>query len=293
MNQNSRGFITLAFGRQYAEMALDTALSLREYHTEPISVAVDRSAARYLARYKQSPFDKVIVLPQRVHPFGARFLLAEATPYDLTVSVDADILFLGPLPLLDYEFTAPLAMYGGYMSKETDFQTYYSGKQICADFGLSRYFWGQGALFVFRKKEVSEMFRECYEFYVSGIKKYPLYARRTLADEMVFGIMGDKYPIDSIVCSTVHPWPLPEDLQSISQSDHKWPVFHMVAPPNEAYMAYLMGKLNSRRREAGLPLISELYWRNKAYSVRTVWEKLQHINRKFWRKFGVWKFGVW
>ena len=291
MNKHNSGFITLAFGRKFAEMAIDTALSLREFHTEPISIAVDRAASRHLARYQHHPFDKIIVLPQKVHPFGARFLLAEATPYEHTVSIDADILFLGKSTFLDHEYKAPLAMFGGYMSRDRDFQTYYSGKQICADFGLSRYFWGQGALFVFRKTEVREMFRVCYDFYVSGIKKYPLYARGVLADEMVFGIMGDKYPIDSISCPTMHPWPLPEDLPTITPDDHRWPVFHMVQAPNKAYMEFLMGELNRRRRDAGFPLVSELHWSNKGYHYRSPWDKMKHVHRKFWRKLGVHYFG--
>jgi hypothetical protein len=291
MKETSRGFITLAFGSQFAEMAIDTALSFREFHTEPISVAVDLAAQRQLSRYKKTPFDRIILLPEKVHPFGARFLLADATPYEHTVAVDADILFLGPLPIRDHEFEAPLAMYGGYMSKDTDFQTYHSGKEMCKDFGLNRYFWGQGALFAFRKAEVREMFKECYGFYVSGIKKYPKYNRGTLADEMVFGIMGDKYPIDSIPCATMHPWPLPENLATVSPSDTQWPVFHMVESPNPAYLDFLMAGVNRRRRDAGLPLVSELFWRRKGDHYRSAWDKIKHLHRKFWRRLGIHWFG--
>jgi hypothetical protein len=293
MNERNKGFITIAFGRRHAEMAIDMALSLREFHREPVSVAVDRSAARHLRLYRPSPFDQIIILPQRVHPFGARFLLAEATPYQYSVSIDADILFLGPSPFLEYDFTAPLAMYGAYMTPEQDFQTYYPSKQIFADFGLSRYFWGTGGIFVFRKKEASEMFRACYEFYTSGIKKYPRYAQATLSDEMVFGIMGDIYPIDSLPCPTIHPWPMAKDLPTISSSDRQWPVFHMIGPPSDAFMEYLMEKVNGRRREAGFALGSEKTWRDKACYIPTVWDKLRHTTRKFWRKLGVWKFGAW
>ncbi|MCC7278849.1 MAG: hypothetical protein IT487_11120 [Chromatiaceae bacterium] len=284
MNSYHKGFISVAFGRQHAAMALDMALSLRDYHSEPISIAVDRSAKIYLDRYKPSPFDKIITLPQRVHPWGAKFLLAEVTPYEHNVFVDADILFLGPSPFFEYEFTAPLAMYGAYFSSEADIQTYYSTKQICADFGLKRYFWGTSGIFVFYKREVTNMFQACYEFYTSGIKKYPKYAHGTLADEMVFGIMSDRYPIDSIACPTIHPWPLAEAIGTASPTDCKWPVFHMFAPPSEECMNYLMERVNSRRRQAGFALTSVDAWRNKAYSIPSFWDKLKHVQQKIRRR---------
>lgn len=287
MRKQNSGFITLAFGRKFAEMAIDTALSLREFHTEPISIAVDRAAERHLARYKHHPFDQIVRLPQRVHPFGARFLLAEASPYETTVSIDADILFVGRLPIFDNNFTAPLAMYGGYMGRDQDFQTYYSGRQICADFGLDRYYWGTGGTFLFRNPEALPMFRECYNFYVSGIKKYRKYAGGTLSDEMVFGIMGDKYPIDSIPCQTMHPWPRREHMESISPADSCWPVYHAFVMPNEPYWEFLMHNLNRRRREAGFATGSEFLWRQKAEARPTTWDKLLHVHRKFWRKFGI------
>lgn len=291
MKSSNDGFITLAFGAGFAEMAIDTALSLREFHTEPISVAVDRAAGRHLARYRNTPFDKIVHLPQKIHPFGARFLLAGASPYDRSVSVDADILFLDRLPVLDHDYEAPLAMYGAYMDRDTDFQTYYSGRQICKDFGLKRYFWGQGALFVFRNPEIRPMFDECYDFYVNGIKRHPSYNRGVLPDELVFGIMGDKYPIDSIPCPTMHPWPLPKDLANIKPGDKGWPVFHMVESPNPEYQEYLMGEVARRRREAGLPTGSDLFWRRKGDHYRTTWDKIRHVHRKFWRRLGVYRFG--
>lgn len=287
---NNKGFLTLAIGRESAEMAVDMALSLKEFHTEPVSVAADHSTARFLARYKPSPFDQVSTLREHVHPFGARFLLAEASPYEYTVSLDADILFLRRSPFLEYQFTAPLAMYGAYISSDQDVQTYYSSKQICTDFGLSRYFWGTGGIFVFQKSEAREMFKACYDFFVSGIQKYPRYAQGPQSDEMVFGIMSDKYPIDSLPCSTTHPWPLAEDIPIVSPSDDRWPVFHMFGLPNKEYMDYLMDKVNSRRREAGFATVSERFWRHKANPVPTVWDKMKHVRRKFLRKFGMQSF---
>jgi hypothetical protein len=182
-------------------------------------------------------------------------------------------------------------MYGAYMDRNTDFQTYYSGSQICRDFNLGRYFWGQGALFAFKNPDVLPMFKECYEFYVSGIKRYPQYRYRTLADEMVFGIMGDKYPIDSIPCATMHPWPLPNDLETLLPAEDRWPVFHMVESPNPIYLSFLMGEVNRRRTEHGFPLVSEILWRRKGDHYRSTWDKALHIHRKFWRKLGVKRFG--
>ena len=280
MEAKERGFITLAFGAKYAEMAIDMALSLREYHSECISIAVDHVAARQLKRYQPTPFDQITILPQHVHPWGAKFLVADASPYEQSAYIDADILFLGPSNFLTHHYTAPLAMYGAYMSPEKDYKTYFPPKEICADFGLSRYFWATSGIFLFRKSEASKFFQTCYEFYTTGIKKYPRYAQGSIPDEMIFGIMSDRYPIDSIPCPTVHPWPMTEHLQTILTSDRQWPTFHMFANPNEAYMQSLMDGLSRRRREAGFELVSETIWRNKASSIPTVWDKLKHIQRR-------------
>jgi hypothetical protein len=286
VKDSSSGFITLAFGRRFAEMAVDLALSLREFHAEPISIAVDRTALKHLERYQPSPFDRIIELPQHVHPWGAKFLVADASPYEHSAYIDADILFLGPSNFLTYKFTAPLAMYGAYMSPEKDYKTYFPPREICADFGLSRYFWATSGIFLFRKSEASELFQQCYDFYTAGIKKYPArYSQGVVPDEMVFGIMSDRYTIDSIPCPTVHPWPMSEHLPTILPSDRKWPTFHMFSSPNEAYMQFLMDGLNRRRRVAGFELVSESIWRDKACSVPTMWEKLKHIHRRIWRKF--------
>jgi hypothetical protein len=287
MSEENHGFITLAFGKRFAEMALDMALSLKEHHAEPVSIAVDRAAARHLAKYTPSPFDQIITLPQHVHPWGAKFLVAEASPYQHSAYIDADILFLGPSPFLSYQFSAPLAMYGAYMSPENDYQTYFPPREICADFGLSRYFWATSGIFLFRKLDAMEMFRACYEFYTSGIKNYPRYATGAVPDELIFGIMSDRYPIDSISCSTVHPWPMAEHLPFVSSSDTQWPVFHMFAPTNDECMEHLMRQVNRRRREAGFAPGSDKIWRNKAYSIPTIWNKLIHFNRKFWRKIRI------
>jgi hypothetical protein len=285
MSTENHGFITLAFGKRFAEMALDMALSLKEHHTEPVSIAVDRVAARHLARYTPSPFDQIITLPQHVHPWGGKFLVAEASPYQHSAYIDADVLFLGPSPFLSHKFSAPLAMYGAYMSPENDYQTYFPPREICADFGLSRYFWATSGIFLFRKPDAMEMFRACYEFYTSGIKNYPRYATGAVPDELIFGIMSDRYPIDSIPCPTVHPWPLREHFDTVSSLDEQWPTFHLFAPPNDAYMQFLMEGVRRRRSAAGFELVSEAIWRGKACSTPTVWDKLKHIQRRILRTF--------
>src|ERR1700733_14077372 len=76
VDSTNSGFLTLAFGERYAEMAIDLALSVKEFHSEPISIGVDVPTRAYLARYQPSPFDQIISLPQKVHAWGAKFLVA-------------------------------------------------------------------------------------------------------------------------------------------------------------------------------------------------------------------------
>ena len=169
----TRGFITLAFGEKYAEMALDLALSVKEFHDEPISIAVDQQAARRLQKYTPSPFDEVVVLDDRVHPWGAKFLVVDACPYDEAAFIDCDIVFLRQTEFLERSFETPLSMYGAYMKPDADFRTYYHSSEIFAAFGLDRYFWATSGIFFFNKELSRDFFQQCYDFYTTGIKAYP------------------------------------------------------------------------------------------------------------------------
>jgi hypothetical protein len=71
VDSTNSGFLTLAFGERYAEMAIDLALSVKEYHSEPISIGVDARARACRERYQPNPFDHIISLSQKVHAWGA------------------------------------------------------------------------------------------------------------------------------------------------------------------------------------------------------------------------------
>ena len=283
MNQPESGFITHAFGWQHAEMALDLALSIRKYHSEPISIVVDQKAARLYKPYKNLPFDSIKVVHDKVHPWGAKFLVAEHSPYKKTVYVDADVLFLRRYNLIDFDLTHPIAMYGAYMPPNSRAKTYHPIHQICSDFGLSRYFWATSGAFVFSPKEAQPMFSECYEFYTKGRKQFPKYASVGFPDEMAFGVLSDRYPIQQIL-PVGHPWPSAIELAAISQSDTKWPLIHFFAPIEPRFYAALMTEVAERRKALGLRATSADIWRNKSEGIPSFKEKVCHLARRLGRR---------
>jgi hypothetical protein len=279
------GFLTLAYGERYAEMALDLALSVKEFHQEPISIVADKKATNRLNRYLPSPFDKIITVNDPIHPWGAKLLAPLNCPYSHAAFIDCDVLFLRKSNFLEYEFKCPLAMYGAYMAPEDEFQTYFHSKDIFTDFKLKRYFWATSGIFFFKTATAAPFFKECYNFYTEGIKSYPRYSSQSLADEFTIGVMSNTFTIDSIKCETVHPWPMADKLADLQLDDSQWPVLHIFSPVNEPYMKKIISDITNRRRNHGFSLNSEQIWRNKANGTPTFYEKLRHLIRNTISRF--------
>ncbi len=87
----TRGFITVALGkRRYLEMAVNLALSLRQYSEYSCSVVVDKHTSRWLKGYAHV-FDQSMLL-ERGRANRSKHETPGLTPYDTTVFVDADCL---------------------------------------------------------------------------------------------------------------------------------------------------------------------------------------------------------
>lgn len=106
------GYVTLAHGKDFAEMAIDLALSVKEHCSEPISVVCDKAAERQLSRYKETPFHHILPLETNIHPWGAKLEAAIKSPYTKSIFVDADVIFLKPVTWFQHFSPPPLAMYG-------------------------------------------------------------------------------------------------------------------------------------------------------------------------------------
>ena len=150
------GYLTLAARhRMYLEMAVDLALSIRDTNLEPVSLVVDARLRDRAERCYHSVFEEILSLPDE-YDFGRAFkyCVAEVTPYQRTLFIDADTLALGSLEetwkrLEGYRF----AMIGKTLSP--DDESLHHGRPIrywCARFGLRQYFKTAGAVFFFEKR---------------------------------------------------------------------------------------------------------------------------------------------
>jgi len=195
------------------------------------------------------------------------------------VYVDADILFLDYFDLIDFDLSEPLAMYGAYMPPTSQAGSYFPIDEICRDFRLERYFWATSGAFTFSPPHCREMFAACLALYQSGRKTLGKYASTGLADEMVFGIVSDKYPIQRIEPPS-HPWPPASDLSSGEFAAEDYPLVHFFAPLEARRFEGLMQQVLDRRRSFGISTDSTEIWRRKAYSIPSITDKLTHFARK-------------
>lgn len=271
------GVLTLAYGRKYAQMAIDLALSLREYSEVPVSVVVDGPANRLLRKFGSSVFQHIIPIDDRIHPWGGKLVAALRSPYERTVFVDADVIFISRFDWFNTFTQKAAALYGCYMFPYHDFFSYYPSTQIFADFGVKRYFQATSGIFQFHRPAADQYFRECVDFYKKGIRKLPGYDIPGVADEFVLGIVADRFDIGSIPCDTAHPWPQSEQFSSLAWEDHRWPVVHVFGRINDTYMEQLIRCIDERRQRARLPVVSGDIWRRRAAGVPEFSEKFRHL----------------
>jgi len=264
---SDRGYLTLAARhRMYLEMAVDLALSLRDWNLEPVSLVVDARLREAAERHYHSVFDEILSLPEE-YDFGRalKYSVGELTPYLRTLFIDADTLSLGPLE----ETWRRLAGRRFAMMGETllpDHEGLHHGRPAhywCRRFGLQRYFKTHSAVFFFEKEEGQRVLAECLAAY-----RDRAYSRlRWTGDEVGFAIVADRSSIDTF------PGPSPilwnEQLASIDLSAPEAPLLHMLGNPPRSTVDRLVASVADRRRRAGIPGDSESYWRLKAASSNT------------------------
>lgn len=279
-----RGYLTLAVRRvRFLEMAVDMALSLRPHTPYPIAVATDEAlGARCRERYP-GVFDAVTTIPGRFLEGRARkFGVAEATPWEETMFVDADCLVLGSLDdlwsALDH---SPLAMVGAQLSRVHDENHHgFSSRWLMDRFGLDRYMKTNSGLFCFRRAEAREIMEECLRCFQEEAK--PLLRKqvalgRWLGDEIVFGIVGGRRRLGTLPSPSAMYWP--DEFDAIDLSAPTKPLLHLIWPPPTAVFDTMLASVSARRRAAGLPEDSERHWRDEVRTLRRMVRRRRMLER--------------
>lgn len=260
------GFITVAKGAAgYVEMAIDLALSLRQWHRQPIAIVVDAAAEAHLARYPAGLFDAVLRLPQRYAPgWACKFSLGELSPFARSIFIDADTLVLRDLAdVLAQAATADFLMMGKFRTAETtEIHHGFPIRGLIRDFGLDRYFDNHSGAFAFERAHGRGFLAECLDVYTRELWVPARRLRGMVGDELAFGVVAGRRGMASLR----EPYPVywSNELRELT-SDHRWkPLCHFHAPPNPAAMVWLMAEVSQRRRQAGLPDVSVPHWTRKA-----------------------------
>jgi hypothetical protein len=282
------GILTLATGRpMYVEMALDLALSLAAHGEPPPSLAVDPRLVDRARRY-EGHFDRIVVVPDRLL-FGraATFSLAEVTPYERTLALDADCLALGPIePWTRPWHKLDFGMLGAWHN--ADSTLVHHGRPIrewSRRFGLRRYFKASSAVFWFERDEGRRLLGAAAEAYRGAWRP-----GRWLGDELGFALVAERLDLPILP----QPWPLlwEHDLPGLDLTRPPAPLFHAYTDVPEAVLDPLLETVMQRRRALGLPTGSERYWRIKATSARRAgwrvrlaqrWAELRDVRRGGWR----------
>ncbi len=283
----SRGYLTLATGRPaFLEMAVDMALSLREHTDLPVAIACDAGLTEAAKNRYAAVFDRVTTIPERF--LGGRtrkFGVAEATPFEETVFVDADCVVLKPL---DELFTAldgcDLAFLGAQLTEAEDHNHHgFSTRWLMKRFGLESYLKTNSGIFCFRREpavEVMEAFRACYVEEARPALRGSLLLGRWLGDEIAIGIVGGRLGLCSLPFPDTMYWP--QEFDTIDLANPSKPLLHFVWPPSHELLEALLDGMRERRAKAGIGGSAEEHWRAEARSLERMKRRRRLLERIGW-----------
>jgi hypothetical protein len=260
------GFVTIAMkSGDYVEMAVDMLLSLREFHDDPVCLVADEICADIVEADYPGLFDHVARISgdNLVGP-AAKFHLAECTPYDRALFIDADILVVGDLTIFKRQTGVDdMFMMGNFRRPETwSYHHRLSIRKLCRAFGLSHFFASHSAFFGFRRHETRGFFAEAKRIYHDELFRKPWLRRGMVGDEICFGVVGGRYSIARMV----DPFPVMwnKQLKALKPGQPTGPLAHFHAAPSPKGLDWLMQGVTARREAAGLPPGSDTAWRRKS-----------------------------
>jgi len=283
-----RGYLTLATGRRgYLEMAVDMALSLREHTELPVGLAADGTLARLASERFGSVFDAVRVIDDRFLQGRIRkYGVAEASPFEEVVFVDADCIVLGPL---DHLFASlgehDVAMLGEQLTREDDENHHgFSTRRLMERFELERYLKTNSGLFGFRRapaREIMDAWRSCYLDEVRPGLKGSILLGRWMGDEIAIGIVGGRLGLGTLPAPHAMFWP--QEFDSIDLDAPAKPLLHMIWPPPPDLLARLLSDMHRRRVQAGVPPGGTEHWQ----------AEVGKLTRMRWRRRVLERIGWW
>lgn len=276
------GFVTIAMkGRDYAEMAVDMLLSLRAFHDDPVCLVADDICADIVEAEYPGLFDHVSrICGDNLVGHAAKFHLAECTPYDRALFIDADILVVGDLTIFKRQTgVEDMFMMGHFRRPEVwSYHHLLSIRKLCRAFGLSHFFASHSAFFGFQRHQTRGFFAEAKRIYLDELFRRPWLRRGMVGDEICFGVVGGRYGMARMV--TPYPVMWNKDLKALTPGRPTGPLAHFHAAPSPDGLDWLMDGVIARREAAGLALGSDAAWRRKSArsearrNIRTLYDRI-------------------
>jgi hypothetical protein len=259
------GALTMVYGKlDFAEMAVDLALSYKAHNPTPISCVADPVTSAFLMQRYPGVFERIIPLPGRYGTGRKRkYSVCEASPYDVTLYLDADTLVTSTLRPLWEQLTdvpAPVTMLGEHLTLDDDRNHHgFSTRDIMGDFRLSCYLKTNSGCFGFRESvEANAFFEECCDVF-DELEAKGYRQRGWLGDEIAIGIVGGLHRTRFFSGPCAMTWP--DDLAALRADGACKPLCHLIGPVPREAMEWLCTGMVSRREHAGLPVRGVQAWR--------------------------------
>jgi hypothetical protein len=259
----TRGYLILASSHlRYLEMAVDLALSLRQFNADPVQLLTDETERGGAPEAYLAQFDQVALLPPGYPGYCGKLYAGQATAFDKTIMIDADSLAIGGLA----EFWAAHEdMAFGLQGEPIDASLKVrhhlrSVPGLIRRFGLETYFKSLGALILFERDAGQEILGQCDHLYRTAFRRRAARGR-TVPDELLLGIVGGRNPK---VGRIRNPLPMPWSAADARVRDSRFKLLHFNDAPDPAVADWLSGDIRARRRHAGLPEEASLpHWQTK------------------------------
>lgn len=280
----SRGYLTLAARKPgFLEMAVDMALSLREHTPHPVGLAADETIGELARDRYGSVFDSITLIPPRFREGRAlKYGVAEASPFEETIFVDADCIVLGSMDdlwpsLEDHD----MAMVGELLTPEEDTKHHgFSTRALMRRFELDHYLKTNSGLFCFRRSPALEVMEECRRCYLTEVRPRLRWSKllgRWLGDEIAFGIVGGRRLLGTLPKPDHMYWP--NEFGALDLDAPSKPLLHLLWPPESGTFEALLEGIASRRDAASLPRDSEVHWRGEVDRLRGMARRRRVLER--------------
>ncbi|MEX2526954.1 MAG: hypothetical protein WEA09_04890 [Gemmatimonadota bacterium] len=264
-----RGYLTMAVRkRQYLEMAVDMALSLREWSRLPIALATDEALRTRAEALPPGVFHEItLVEPRFLRGRAMKYGAALASPFQEAIFIDSDCLVLSPPdPIFQMAGPGPLTFIAEVLNPEDDRNHQgFSTRHLMQRLQLSRYFKSHSGAFHLRRAGAIPLMEACLECYINEILPLRSLFRpwRFLGDELGFGVVGGRRGFDAFQGPSPIFWG--KEILELNPEAPLRPILHFIGPVPSLTLEHLLEGVRRRRREVGLPEeASVAIWRAEA-----------------------------